>query len=255
VVKDRECTSVLGMYVDAISLENTLSEISNWIRAGESKYICVSNVHMCMEAYDDINYRKIVNEADLVVPDGKPIVVAARMLSGLTYEHIRGADLTRALLNKSHESGLRIGFYGGTSSALARMIEYVNANYSNIDVVSSISPPFRDLTEEEDKKYTDELNKSRVQILFIGLGCPKQEKWMAKHRGEIDSIMIGVGAVFDFLSGTKKEAPLWMQRLGLEWLFRLISEPRRLWKRYLYYNTRFVLNFFVQYKSGRMGVK
>lgn len=244
---------VLGMRVDETSIQNVLNLIAEWSVRNQSKYICVSNVHMCMETYDSELFRQVVNNADIVVPDGKPLVISSRLLGRKESNQVRGADLTRALLELSNERGLTLGFYGGSEQALESISALISNKYPNIKLNCLISPPYRELSEKECNDYVETIKKAGVQILFVGLGCPKQEIWMAKHKGKIDSVMIGVGAVFDFLSGTKKEAPVWIQKLGLEWFFRLLSEPRRLWKRYFIHNPRFIWNFTIQFVSSRLG--
>jgi N-acetylglucosaminyldiphosphoundecaprenol N-acetyl-beta-D-mannosaminyltransferase len=207
---------------------------------------------MCIEAFDSEVFRSMVNNADIVVPDGKPLVVGSKLLGKKDSQQVRGADLTRALLDLSNKRGLSVGFYGGSEQALSEISEIIKKGYPNTKLNCLISPPYREITQEEDQEFIETINNSGVQILFVGLGCPKQETWMANHKGKVNSTMVGVGAVFDFLSGTKKEAPRWLQELGLEWLFRLISEPKRLWKRYLIYNPRFLWNFTKQLIDSRL---
>jgi N-acetylglucosaminyldiphosphoundecaprenol N-acetyl-beta-D-mannosaminyltransferase len=159
---------------------------------------------------------------------------------------VYGPDLTPHLLNAAEEEGIPVGFYGGSPQVLKRLIEVVLERYSRLRVAYAWSPPFRPLGPEEDQRVTDEINGSGARILFVGLNTPKQDLWMAHHRGRIPAVMLGVGAAFDFLAGSKPQAPRWMMRAGLEWLFRLATEPRRLWRRYLYQNPRFVLLFLMQ---------
>ncbi|MEW8439922.1 MAG: WecB/TagA/CpsF family glycosyltransferase [Candidatus Thiodiazotropha taylori] len=242
---------ILGMRVDDVSMDTTYTLIHNWSSYKKGRYICVSNVHMCMEAFDDLEYQKQINNADLVVPDGKPLALGLRLLGKIKAEQIRGADLTRAVLKLANENNLVVGFYGGTELALSNIQVLLAKDYPNIKLGCLISPPFRELSYAEEGKFIKNINTNSVQVLFVGLGCPKQEKWMAAHRNDVNSVMIGVGAVFDFLSGTKMEAPIVLQKLGFEWLFRLIDEPKRLWKRYLIYNPRFVWNFTKQLLSSR----
>lgn len=234
------------MRVDATSITHSVDLILDWVDRGESRYVCVSNVHMCMESYEDNQFQQLVNNADLVVPDGKPLAVGINMLGIKDAKQVRGADLTRQLLKFANTRKLVVGFYGGTKEAVNSIVSLIERDYSSIKLGCSISPPFRDLTEKESNDFIKTINESDIQILFVGLGCPKQEKWMANHKGKITAVMIGVGAVFDFLSGTKKEAPLFLQNLGLEWLFRLVTEPNRLWYRYAKHNPRFIWYFLKQ---------
>jgi len=204
-------------------------------------YVCVSNVHMCMETYDSPDFRNIVNQADLVVADGKPISVVQKLLGHRGAKQVRGQDLVNALCKVSAEKGLKIGFYGGNSSTLLQTVtSRLIGNYPGLSVHYAYAPPFRPLTREEDRDVVSQIDAAGVDILFVGIGCPKQEIWMARHKSQLSCVMLGVGAAFDFIAGNKKHAPRWMQWLCLEWLFRLFSEPKRLWKRYLQQNPRFL---------------
>jgi N-acetylglucosaminyldiphosphoundecaprenol N-acetyl-beta-D-mannosaminyltransferase len=182
-----------------------------------------------------------VNDADLTVPDGMPLVWMMR-LKGFPYqERVYGPTLMLHVLEAAAQENLPVGFYGGSPDVLNMLIKRVQARYAGLQVAFSCSPPFREMSQEEDLAVIEQINRSGVRILFVGLGCPKQEIWMAEHRSKVEAVMIGVGAAFDFHAGVKAQAPASLQSLGLEWLFRLFTEPRRLWKRYLYHNPRFVL--------------
>lgn len=218
---------------------------------GESRYVCVANVHMCMEAFDSPEFNAVVNGADLVVPDGKPLVWGVRALGAKEAGHVRGSDLLLHLCGRAEREGVAIGLYGGTPESLVDFQTFLHGAFPKLRIAFAASPPFRPLTPEETAHYANEIQDSGARILFVGIGCPKQERWMAAHRGLLPCVMIGVGAAFDFFSGRKKHAPRWMQRVGLEWLFRLGSEPRRLWKRYLKHNPRFVYHFAKQYLQWR----
>lgn len=237
---------VLGMRVDHTSYADATRRCLAWAKAGESRYVCVSTVHMVMESYDAPAFRQVVNGADLVTPDGMPLVWALRLLGVKGATRTYGPALTPALLAEAAREGIRVGFYGGTEESLAQLLRVVHERYPGIQVSFAYSPPFRPLTPDEDEWVTQGLNRSGTQILFVGIGCPKQERWMAAHRGRVQAVMLGVGAAFDFLIGAKPQAPPLMQSLGLEWLFRLITEPRRLWRRYLKHNPRFLLFFLMQ---------
>jgi N-acetylglucosaminyldiphosphoundecaprenol N-acetyl-beta-D-mannosaminyltransferase len=232
---------ILGMRVDATSYPAAQEQIMNWARAGESGYICVANVHMTMEAYDQPDFRVMVNAANLVVPDGVPLVWMMRRLGFPQQERVYGPDLTLRILEAAAQEGIPVGFYGSTSPTLERLLENLRRRFPALQVAYRCSPPFRPLTPEEDEAVVREMNASGIRVLFVGLGCPKQERWMAAHKGRVQAVMMGVGAAFDFLAALKPQAPRWMQRAGLEWLFRLLSEPRRLWRRYFYHNPRFAV--------------
>jgi len=235
--------NILGMRVDVTNIDNALNIIQAWSSDSGGHYICVSNVHMCMECYDDQELQSVVNAADLVVPDGRPLVWAQKLLGEKSASQVRGMDLVLKTCERMSKKGIKVGFYGGTPKILDELKNALQQRYIKLDIACLIAPPFRPLTEEEDKAYVSEIRDSGAQILFVGIGCPKQEYWMAEHKGRLSCVMLGVGAAFDFIAGQKRHAPRWMQFVGLEWLFRLLSEPRRLWKRYLKHNPRFVWYF------------
>lgn len=237
---------VLGMRVDATSLEDATRRVLAWSKAGESRYVCVANVHMVMESYDAPNFRKIVNAADLVTPDGMPLVWMLRRLGFPNQERVAGPDLTLKICEAASREGVPVGFYGGTPEVLQSLATNLKRKYSALKITYAYSPPFRPLTPKEDAQVVEEINGSGTRILFVGLGCPKQERWMAAHKGRVQAVMIGVGAAFDFHAGRLPQAPAWMRRAGLEWLFRLLTEPWRLWRRYARHNPRFVILALMQ---------
>lgn len=196
-----------------------------------------------MESYDSAEFQQVMNEADLVTPDGMPLVWGLRLLGQRDASRVYGPDLMHLVLEKAEREGIPVGFYGVSEPVLERLTGIVRARFPELRIAYAFSPPFRPLTPEEDREVISTINASEARILFIGLGNPKQEKWMAAHRGQVQAVMVGVGAAFDFLAGSKKQAPRWMMPLGLEWLFRLCTEPRRLWKRYLKHNPRFLWLF------------
>jgi len=237
---------ILGMRVDATSYEGAVSRVLDWARAGQSKYVCVATVNQVMEAYDSPDFQRVMRAADLVTPDGMPLVWGLRLLGISGATRVYGPDLAPQLLCAAEEEGIPVGFYGGSPQVLKRLIEVVLERFPQLRVAYAWSPPFRPLGPEEDQRVTDEINGSGARILFVGLNTPKQDLWMAHHWGRIPAVMLGVGAAFDFLAGAKPQAPRWMMRAGLEWFFRLATEPRRLWRRYLFQNPRFVLLFLMQ---------
>jgi N-acetylglucosaminyldiphosphoundecaprenol N-acetyl-beta-D-mannosaminyltransferase len=233
--------TILGTRVFCTSYELAVENTKAWALGGESKYVCMANVHMLMEAYGSSNYHKFINAADLVTPDGMPLVWMMRLKGQKNQKRVYGPTLMLLLLQEVAKEKIPIGFYGGSPDVLTNLVLKMKERFSGLNVVYAYSPPFRDLDEAENRVVVQEMKQSGLRILFVGLGCPKQEIWMAEHQGEIKAVMLGVGAAFDFHAGFKPQAPAWMQRLGLEWLYRLYIEPRRLWKRYLYHNPRFVL--------------
>jgi N-acetylglucosaminyldiphosphoundecaprenol N-acetyl-beta-D-mannosaminyltransferase len=201
---------------------------------------------MVMEAFDSEEYCKSVNSADLVTPDGMPLVWCLRQMGFKEARRAYGPDLMLHALAAAEMQGLTVGFYGGSDVTIAKIREFVTLRYPNLQLRYAYSPPYRELSPAEEQSIISAIQTAGVAILFIGLGCPKQEFWMARHKGIIDSVMLGVGAAFDFFAGTKPQAPRWMMQLGLEWLFRLTSEPQRLWRRYLINNPRFLFHYAIQ---------
>jgi N-acetylglucosaminyldiphosphoundecaprenol N-acetyl-beta-D-mannosaminyltransferase len=196
---------------------------------------------MVMEGHDDPSFQRLVNNADLVTPDGMPLVWGLKLLGAQKATRVYGPDLTLYVCEAAAKAGITVGLYGGTRESLADFVAFLERRFPRIQVVCSIAPPFRSLTPDEDARYTRQILESGAQILFVGIGCPKQERWIAAHKGTIPAVMLGVGAAFDFHSGRVAQAPKWMQRLGLEWVFRVSMEPRRLWKRYAIHNPRYVV--------------
>ncbi len=237
---------ILGMRVDATTYEQASNLLCGWAQQKASKYVCVANVFNVMSAHDSRGFREVTNEADLVTPDGMPLVWCLKLLGHSKAVRVYGPDLTLALLDMSASLGLSVGFYGAASATLQRLQDVVRNRYPNLRIAYACSPPFRPLTADEDDRIVEDINRADVGLLFVGLGTPKQDYWMAAHKNRVQSVMVGVGAAFDFLSGTKSQAPRWMMRIGMEWLFRLLTEPRRLWKRYLKTNPRLVLLFTLQ---------
>jgi N-acetylglucosaminyldiphosphoundecaprenol N-acetyl-beta-D-mannosaminyltransferase len=247
---------ILGMRVDATSYADAVDRILDWATSSDpqSRYVCVATVHMVMESYDDHRFRTIVNHADLVTPDGMPLVWALRLLGVPDSTRVYGPDLVPALCEEAARRGISVGFYGGSSEVLERMIATVRRRWPSLSIGYRWSPPFRPLTPAEESLVVEQITGSGVEVLFVGLGCPKQERWMADHRDKLRLVMVGVGAAFDFLAGAKRQAPRFLQQAGLEWCFRLATEPRRLWHRYLYHNPRFIAllarQLFIQRRQG-----
>ncbi|WBL26010.1 WecB/TagA/CpsF family glycosyltransferase [Zunongwangia sp. HGR-M22] len=205
-----------------------------------SSYTCVANVHMLVEAYNDRNFAAVVNNADMVTPDGMPLAKGLKQIYGIEQDRVAGMDLLPDLLSVSEKQNIHVLFYGGTQEMLDKTQEYCAENYPNLDIVGLISPPFRALSEEEEEDYAQLINESQAGFVFVALGCPKQEKWMASMRDKIRACMIGIGGALPVMIGLQKRAPVWMQKTSTEWLFRLSQEPKRLFKRYAYTNTLFV---------------
>lgn len=247
----KHCT-VISMDVDVVNLQSTLDQVEQMAASRRGAYVCVSNVHMCMEVFDSTEFQFVVNNADLVIPDGRPLSWAQKLLGHKAAEQVRGQDIMTAICQGAGRQGLNIGFYGGSSDGfLVQVVSQLKDSYSDIQITYTYSPPFRPLTESEDDEVVRSINDSGVNVLFVGIGCPKQERWMAEHKSKLNCVMLGVGAAFDFIAGEKRHAPRWMQRIGMEWLFRLCSEPSRLWRRYFNTNPRFIWYLMQQWLTDR----
>jgi N-acetylglucosaminyldiphosphoundecaprenol N-acetyl-beta-D-mannosaminyltransferase len=248
--EDFQSRRILGMRVDATTYEEVGDAVLELARAGQGGAVCCSTIHMAMECFDDPNLRRKVNAADRVTPDGVSLVWALGALGVRGATRVYGPLLTLELCRRAAEAGMPVGFYGGTPEVVTAVRDRVQALYPGLEVPFAWSPPFRALDPHEDARITDAVEVSEVGILFVGLGCPKQEHWMAAHRDRLSCVIVAVGAAFDFIAGTQPQAPSWMQRAGLEWAFRLASEPRRLWRRYLVGNLRFLFHFLLRGNPG-----
>lgn len=248
----RDGKPVLEAFIDALSWEQAIRQITTWGAARESRYVCICNVHSVVTTTRDIEFKIAVNNADMATPDGAPIAWALRHLGHPGQERINGPDLMMKYLAEAERRDQVVFFYGSKESTLARLRVALARQFPLLRIGGTYSPPFRPLTREEDDEIVDMINASGANIVFVGLGCPKQEKWMAEHRGRINAVMIGVGAAFDYHSGVVRRAPLWWQQNGLEWLYRLGSEPRRLFKRYMVTNVLFIVGFLRQIVEGKL---
>jgi N-acetylglucosaminyldiphosphoundecaprenol N-acetyl-beta-D-mannosaminyltransferase len=237
---------ILGTRIDPTSYPSAAAQIVGWAQNHESRYICVANVHMVMEAHDNPDFMDKVNGASLITPDGMPLVWALRRMGHPTQTRVYGPDLMLKVIEQAVGEKIPVGFLGGKPEVLNELMARLQEQFPALDVRYGFSPPFRPILPEEDAQMTVEINNSGARILFVGLGCPRQEIWMAEHAGKVQSVMLGVGAAFDFHAGAVRQAPHWMQNIGLEWLFRFIQEPGRLWRRYLYHNPRFILLVLAQ---------
>ncbi len=232
---------VLGVPVSAIDMAEAVSTIDGWIRARTPHYVCVTGVHGVMESQRDEDLRGIHERAGMVTPDGMPLVWLAHLDGWRHVERVYGPDLMLACCERSRATGARHYFFGGAEGIADRLAARLAARFPGLAVAGTFCPPFRPLTPDEDERLVDTINAANADIVWVGLSTPKQERWMAAHVGRLQApVLIGVGAAFDFHAGVKRQAPRWMQQRGLEWCFRLASEPRRLWRRYLINNPAFV---------------
>lgn len=247
-----ERVNILGIGVSAINMEVALRTIDRWIESGARHYVCISGVHGVMESQRDDHLRRIHNEAGLVTPDGMPLVWFSRLSKFNQVGRVYGPDLMLACCERSLEKGYRHYLYGGSEGVPDLLTKRLTSRFPGLQVVGACSPPFRPLTPEEDMEIVQRINRARPDIVWVGLSTPKQERWMYEHVGRLVApVLVGVGAAFDFHAGLKRQAPRWMQRSGLEWSFRLMTEPRRLWRRYLRSNPAFVSSVLLQ----MMGVR
>ncbi|MDR1897686.1 MAG: WecB/TagA/CpsF family glycosyltransferase [Prevotellaceae bacterium] len=223
------------------SYRDFLEEIPALANSDEcSEYICVANVHMLVETYRDKAFAEVVNNAAITTSDGLPLTWALRWLYGIRQERVAGMDLLPDLLSLASQRRLPVFFYGETDDVLCKIKNHTEEYYSGIPYTGIYSPPFHPLNVEEEREIINTINSAGAKLIFVALGCPKQEKWMAAMKGKINGVMIGIGGALPVLVGVRKRAPKWMQQIGLEWVYRLMQEPKRLFKRYLYTNTVFI---------------
>lgn len=247
--------NILGVGVSLIDMCVALAEIDRWIATRQPHYVCVTGVHGVMESYRDSALRSIHNSAGLVTPDGMPLVWLSRLRGFRHVERVYGPDLMLAVCEKSVAAGYRHFLYGGTEETLDALRASLNRRFGGIQIVGCFSPPFRALSPVEDEEVVARIKSAAPDIVWVGLSTPKQERWMAEHVGRLGvPALVGVGAAFDFHAGIKAQAPRWMQRNGLEWFFRMITEPRRLWRRYLVNNPMFLYLVLLQ-AAGRISVE
>lgn len=234
---------ILGMRVDLVPPQAMVRAIVDQAAERRSGYCCVTNVHSCMVAYDDPGFQRIINESDIAVPDSTILrkAVALRHRTG-TPPAEKGADLMIDLCREAARRGVPVALVGGRDEqVLAALQANLLARFPDLQIVMAYSPPFREATEAEAQGLATRLNASGAGLIFVGLGCPKQERWMARFKPLVSATMIGVGAAFDFVSGAVKPSPAWVHRAGVEWLWRLLSEPKRLGRRYLTTSPRFLV--------------
>jgi N-acetylglucosaminyldiphosphoundecaprenol N-acetyl-beta-D-mannosaminyltransferase len=222
-------------------------------RKKKSSYVCVANVHMLIEAHWSSSFQKVVNGADIVTPDGMPLAKSFNTLYGIEQDRVDGMSLLPLLLEKAIAEKLSVYFYGSSAKIIGHTREFIKKDYPSLNVVGMYSPPFRYLTEAEEEAVIDNIANSGANIVFVALGCPKQEQWMAEMKGRIPSVMVGIGGALPVLIGLQKRAPEWMQKNSLEWFYRFLQEPRRLFKRYFITNSTFLyLLFKEKVKSKRV---
>lgn len=239
--------NILGVNVNVTNMEEVVSYIKKNVKTLKGKYICVSNVHTTVMSYEDISYRNIQNSSEMVLPDGGPLSFISRKYGFKEAERVTGPDLMLELFSISEKLGYKHYFYGSTDETLKLLKINLKNKYPNLNIVGAYSPPFRKLSQEEDSEIVSKINNLNPDFIWVGLGAPKQEIWMSEHKDILNGLMIGVGAGFDYVAGNISRAPKWMQKYSLEWLYRLLQDPKRLLKRYVKTNFKFIyLNIFVK---------
>jgi N-acetylglucosaminyldiphosphoundecaprenol N-acetyl-beta-D-mannosaminyltransferase len=254
VAADVPHRDLLGVPVAMVDYDRAMAVMDELVETRERGYVCAAPVHALMEARDHPEVLDALSGSTLVVPDGMPLVWAANLLGEDLRDRVYGPELMLRYSDRCAERGYRVWLYGGRDQgSLVQLALSMRRRHSGIKIVGGYSPPFRPLTEEEERDVAQQINEARPDVLWVGIGVPKQEKWMARMRDRLDvPVMCGVGAAFDFHAGRISMAPRWMQERGLEWIYRIAQEPRRLLPRYLYTNPRFVAAFARQYIAERV---
>lgn len=237
--KPKTCR-IMGVQIAVTDMEQTLALIAENLQTWKGEYICVSNVHTTVTAYEDPDYRQVQNGAVMALPDGGPLSAYSRRCGFPQAQRVTGPDLMRRILEESAEHGWRHYFYGSTEQTLDALRGWIARRYPGAVIAGMYSPPFRPMTPEEDEEIVRKINETSPDFVWVGLGAPKQERWMAAHRGRVHALMLGVGAAFDYEAGNIRRAPEWMQKHSLEWLYRMLQDPRRLIGRYLNTNLKFL---------------
>lgn len=240
--------NILGVNIAAINMEWLVEYLDKNLLDIKGDYICVSNVHTTVTSYEDASYCAVQNGGLMAIPDGGPLSTVGRRRGCKNMARTTGPSLMGEIFKISAKKGYRHYFYGSKQETLELLEKKLKENYPGIKIAGMYSPPFRPLTEEEDKAVIERINEANPDFVWIGLGAPKQEKWMAAHQGKIDGLMLGVGAGFDYYAENIKRAPMWMQKHNLEWVYRLVQDPKRLFKRYWSTNTKFIWNAMIRGK-------
>lgn len=240
--------NILGVNIAAIDMACLLDYLENNIHDLSGDYICVSNVHTTVTAYEDEEYRKVQNGGIMAIPDGGPLSSVGQKRGFKNMKRTTGPSLMGEIFKISAAKMYRHYFYGSTDETLEKLYTVLTETYPGIQIAGMYSPPFRPMTEEEDKEIVERINETKPDFVWVGLGAPKQEKWMAAHQGRVNGLMIGVGAGFDYYAGNIERAPEWMQKSNLEWVYRLLQDPRRLFGRYWHTNTKFIWNAMIRGK-------
>jgi N-acetylglucosaminyldiphosphoundecaprenol N-acetyl-beta-D-mannosaminyltransferase len=248
----RHRVRIVSTQIDVLDWGPAVSCMLRWGRARESRYVCFSNAHSVVWAVRDRPFREAVNGSDLCASDGAPVTWLVRQLGAPQQPRFNGPDVMWNCLAEAERHELKVFFFGSTPEVLHRLEAHARREFPSLQIAGRLAPPFGAVSVEQDEQHVRLINASGAHLVFVGLGCPRQERWMAAHRGRVGSVMIGVGAAFDFHAGLKLRAPHWMRRWGLEWAHRLAQEPRRLWQRYLVTNAAFLLLGGAQWTYTRL---
>ncbi|MEZ3444038.1 MAG: WecB/TagA/CpsF family glycosyltransferase [Lachnospiraceae bacterium] len=249
-MRELQYCEILKTNINVINMQDALAYIEAQIDVLRGRYICVSNVHTTVMAYENEAYRTIQNSAAMALPDGGPLSKYSRSAGFEHAERVTGPDLMVELFRRSGAKGYRHYFYGSTQETLDDMRAALERDYPDMVIAGMYAPPFRALTESEDKEIIAQINDARPDFIWVGLGAPKQEEWMYSHRDKLNAVSVGVGAGFDYLAGHIRRAPRIMQALCMEWLYRLLQDPKRLWKRYVTTNAKFIKYLMRERKTG-----
>jgi N-acetylglucosaminyldiphosphoundecaprenol N-acetyl-beta-D-mannosaminyltransferase len=231
---------IISLDIHNVSFKESLDQISEWGLNNLSKFVCFANVHMIIEAHTKPSFQKALNQASLILADGKPVANACGWLYGNKQQRISGMDFMPALLERANILRAKIFLYGSTENVLEKLSERIAVLYPNVIIAGEISPPFRSLSKEERDIHIDHINASGANFVLVALGCPKQEKWMAENSPYINGTLLGLGGAFLVVAGLQKRSPKWMQDFSLEWFYRFLQEPRRMFRRYMYTNLYFI---------------
>ena len=240
--------NIMGVDIAAVDMEWLVNYLNRNVKNLSGDYICVSNVHTTVTAYEDQEYCKVQNGGIMAIPDGGPLSSVGQKRGFKNMKRTTGPSLMGEIFKISAAEGYRHYFYGSTDETLEKLYSVLTESYPGIQIAGMYSPPFRPMTEDEDKEIVERINETKPDFVWIGLGAPKQEKWMAAHQGRVNGLMVGVGAGFDYHAGNIDRAPEWMQKSNLEWVYRLLQDPKRLFGRYWHTNTKFIWNAMIRGK-------
>ena len=246
--EDIPVCNIMGVNIAAIDMEWLIAFTNRYIRGLMGQYMCVSNVHTTVMSYDNFEYCAIQNGGIMAIPDGGPLSSVGRKRGFSNMKRTTGPDYMDEIFKISVEHGYRHYFYGASEDTLKKLRIKLESRYPDISIVGSYSPPYRDLTDQEDEEAIKKINEAAADFIWVGLGAPKQEVWIARHQYKVNGFMVGVGAGFDYFAGNIKRAPKWMQKMNLEWLYRFFQNPIRLFKRYFYSNPKFIWHAVIRKK-------